>query len=221
MDVQGPRWTRCELDRERADFFDTRVTGRPEIWQTIHAALQVLWDPAADDSNDDGLDGLGTAQSILSAAEVSLPTGDLSSGVYDALGNYYQLPHWVVADPTNMAQHSDDDAKVDLSTAGNDTIGDDDESVSSDTERRREEKGKAVLDLREQITLRARLSESGRDIDVTVGKSDSIRSIVRSIASASAVSRPGPPDSSSSASHWPPMSPNQGPCLARRCLTRR
>ncbi|POR39009.1 Ubiquitin domain-containing protein 2 [Tolypocladium paradoxum] len=181
------RWTRRELDTERADFFDTRVTGRSEIWQTIHAALQVLWDPAADDSNDDGLNGLGTSQSILSAAEISLPTGDLSNGVYDALGNYYQLPQWVVADPTNLAEDGEVDTKVDLSTAGEDTVGEDDELAASDAERRREEKGKAVVDLREQITLRARLSETGRDIDVTVGKSDTVRSVVRSIASGSAL----------------------------------
>ncbi|KAL3961545.1 hypothetical protein ACCO45_003068 [Purpureocillium lilacinum] len=183
------RWTRRDLDKERTEFFDTRVTGRPEIWQTIHAALQVLWDPATEDSNDDGLNGLGTAQSILSAAEISLPTGDLANGVYDSLGNYYQLPQWVVADPTNLADESDPDGKGgDLSTGAGETIAADfDDMPADDAERRREEKGKRVLDAREQIKVRARLSDSGRDIEVSVGKTDPVRSVIRTIASESAV----------------------------------
>ncbi|OAQ81387.1 ubiquitin supergroup [Purpureocillium lilacinum] len=182
------RWTRRDLDKERTEFFDTRVTGRPEIWQTIHAALQVLWDPATEDSNDDGLNGLGTAQSILSAAEISLPTGDLANGVYDSLGNYYQLPQWVVADPTNLADESDPDGKGgDLSTGAGETIAADfDDMPADDAERRREEKGKRVLDAREQIKVRARLSDSGRDIEVSVGKTDPVRSVIRTIASESA-----------------------------------
>ncbi|EQL03319.1 hypothetical protein G6O67_006373 [Ophiocordyceps sinensis] len=178
------RWTRRELDSERAEFFDTRVTGRPEVWQTIHAALQVLWHPTfADDSNDDDLDGIATAQSILSAAEISLPTGDLANGVYDSLGNYYQLSGWIVADPNNLAQDGDVNTKGDLSTPDEDSAEDVEELAVTDAQKRREEKGKAVLDLREHVALRARLSETGRDIEVSVGKSDVVRSVARSIAS--------------------------------------
>ncbi|KAM4066991.1 ubiquitin-binding domain-containing protein [Hirsutella rhossiliensis] len=161
------RWTRHELDSERADFFDTRV----------------LWHPTApDDSNDDDLDGLATAQSILSAAEISLPTGDLANGVYDSLGNYYQLPGWVVSDPSNLAQDGDANAKGDLSTPDEDSAEEVQELAVTDAQKRREEKGKAVLDLREQMTLRARLSETGRDVQVSMGKSDLARSVARSIA---------------------------------------
>ncbi|PHH92066.1 hypothetical protein CDD83_9092 [Cordyceps sp. RAO-2017] len=184
------QWSRRDLDAERADFFDTRVTGRPEIWQTIRAALQVLGQPAIpDDSNDEDLDGLATAQSILSAAEISLPTGDLANGAYDSLGNYYQLPPWVVADPTNLAQdaplrhartHS---AAADASADDDDDEDDDDDDLARrSSQRRREEKGKAVLDLRDQVVLRARLSETGRDIELAVAKSDTVRSVARHIA---------------------------------------
>ncbi|CRK35837.1 hypothetical protein BN1708_019832, partial [Verticillium longisporum] len=70
-------WTRAALARERTDFFDTRVTGRAEVWETLHAALRVLWDPAAQGAADDGTNGLATAQGFLTAAEVTLPTGNL------------------------------------------------------------------------------------------------------------------------------------------------
>ncbi|KAH6609860.1 hypothetical protein Trco_003206 [Trichoderma cornu-damae] len=187
------RWTRRELIKEREEFFDTRVVCRPEIWQTLHAALQVLWEPHPRDPQDD--DGaLATAQTILDAAEISLPTGNLVNGAYDSLGNLYALPEWIVADPDNLADEADPDAKGDASTAGEETVGeedDDDDDVDSDeTERRREEKGKGVLDEREMVTLRARLSETGRDINVTITKSDSVRSVIKKIAELASL----PPD---------------------------
>ncbi|RCI14472.1 hypothetical protein L249_5946 [Ophiocordyceps polyrhachis-furcata BCC 54312] len=161
------RWTRRSLDLERADFFDTRVTGRPHIWQTIHAALQVLAQPH--ESDDDYHDALATAQSILSAADISLPTGDLANGVYDSLGNYYQLPDWVVADPTNLTA-ADRDSHLSSSDA-------------DDAQRTRADKGKAVVHLHEHILLRARLSETGRDIEIAVDKADLVRAVAAGIAS--------------------------------------
>jgi hypothetical protein len=184
-------WTRAALARERADFFDTRVTGRPEVWQTLRAALEELRDP------DDPDQGLATAQTIISAAEISLPTGDLANGAYDALGSYYPLPEWIVSDPTNVVEGSDDN------TADNDDDGDDDDGdakgrVSEDTagdvvdgrdarlddgdSERRREKGKAILDVREQIAVRARLSENGRDYQVLVYKTDTVRTVAKKIA---------------------------------------
>lgn len=171
------------MDQERADFFDTRVTGRPEIWQTVHAALKVLWDPASQDAQDDGSNGLATAQMILSAAEISLPTGNLANGVYDALGNYYQLPEWIVCDPRNVQEDDQEGAKGDVSTVGDDTAADDDLSDDDDEiEGRKREKGKEVIDVREQVILRARLSENGRDIKVRITETESVRSVAKKIA---------------------------------------
>lgn len=184
------RWTRRDLAKERTEFFETRVVCRPEIWQTLHAALQVLWEANPDDSQDED-NALATAQTILDAAEISLPTGDLVNGAYDTLGNLYALPEWIVADPDNLADEGDPDAKGDTSTAGEETAGeddDDDDVDSEEAERRREEKGKGVLDEREMVTLRARLSETGRDVKVAITKSDSVRSVIKKIAELSAVS---------------------------------
>ncbi|KAL6863641.1 hypothetical protein J3F83DRAFT_716516 [Trichoderma novae-zelandiae] len=179
-------WTRRDIDKERAEFFDTRVVCRPEIWQTLHAALQVLWESSPDehDEHDDAPDdALATAQSILTAAEISLPTGDLAHGAYDALGNLYALPEWVVADPENLADDGDPDAKGDT-TAGEETAGEEDDE---DSERRREEKGKGVLGELEMVALCARLSETGVDVKVSVAKKDNVRSVVRKIAESSSL----------------------------------
>ena len=199
-------WTRAALRRERTDFFDTRVTGRQEIWQTIRAALEVLW--IADEAGLGGLqeregatDGpseqdpaiaLATAQTILDAADITLPTGDLAQGAYDALGNYYSLPEHIVSDPLNTSRRPgspDDagleDAKTDL-TAGDETT--EREDGDGEAERRREEKGKAVVDVRDQITIRARLSDGSKDVNVSVGKQDNIRTIAMRVAEGAQVS---------------------------------
>lgn len=218
-------WTRAQLARERADFFDTRVTGRPEIWQTLHAALEILWeadaaaasrtaapapvapaddnesrepDDDADDADEDT--ALATAQSILKAAEITLPTGNLSNGVYDALGTYYALPEWIVCDPVNVAEGSEEQVDDDRSRAAKE-VGEDGEdpaaeegveNVLNEDEdealRRREEKGKAVADVRDLVKLRARLSENSRDIIVSVGSNETARSVARKITDEANVS---------------------------------
>lgn len=212
------------MARERAEFFDTRVTGRQEIWQTLRAALEVLWEAdiaaaarqqehllqqqngdettgiqdqgsSRSEIEEDPAIALATAQSIITAADITLPTGDLAQGAYDALGNYYSLPEHVVSDPINIvvrrpgqsnAEDDMDDMKADL-TAGEETAEDEGEGDvdlldPAEAERRREEKGKAVADLREQITIRARLSDGSRDVTVSVGEAETVRSIARHIA---------------------------------------
>jgi hypothetical protein len=178
------------------------------VWQTIRAALEVLWvaDRLAreresrqqgDESEteapgeEDPSVALATAQTILAAADITLPTGDLAQGVYDALGNYYSLPETIVSDPTNMDGRTGavegtttttrihDDGKGDL-TAGEETAEELDEEGKA--ARRREEKGKAVVDVRNQITLRARLSDGSHDVTVAVGKTENVRSIARRVA---------------------------------------
>lgn len=170
------------MANQRTEFFDTRVTGRPEVWQTIRAALQVLWDPTDGEAQDDGSNGLATAQMILSAAEISLPTGDLVNGVYDSLGNYYQLPEWVVSDPRNVAQDNDDGAKTALSITGEETMAEEEVSEDEGIARTRKEKGKEVIDVADLVPLRARLSENGKDIVVRIGESETVKSVVKRVA---------------------------------------
>ncbi|SPO04132.1 related to ubiquitin domain protein [Cephalotrichum gorgonifer] len=174
------RWTRSALDRERADFFDTRVTGRPEIWQTLHVVLQVLWEEHPAGSDDDGTGGLATAQSILDAAEITLPTGDLTQGAYDNLGNYYAFHEWIVSDPTDLAPEEDEEAGAEEDEDGKGAVpfeeGEDDEAL-----RRREEKGKGVLNARDLVTVYARLSENARDIKISVATGESVRSVARTV----------------------------------------
>lgn len=198
-------WSRNSLDRERTEFFDTRVSGHSEIWQTLKAALEVLWEadiahqptPTSLDGTETEADSdehnpavaLATAQSILDAADITLPTGNLADGVYDALGNYYQLPAQVVSDPVNIVSGDgvgDDNTKDDLPVA-EDTSGNVDPGLH-DTQRRREDKGKGVIDARTQVLAVVRLSETSRDLKLHVGKDENVRCIIRRILEETGVS---------------------------------
>jgi hypothetical protein len=141
-----------------------------------------MWDSAAPDDQED--EGLATAQTILSAAEISLPSGNLVNGVYDSLGNYYQIPEWVVCDPDNIVEEDRLDTKGDVSNAGDETAGEDEEDLNQN----REDRGKAVVDVREQIAVRARLSENGRDVVVNISKHDTVKTLGQRIAEESGVS---------------------------------
>ncbi|KAJ4385417.1 hypothetical protein N0V93_009845 [Gnomoniopsis smithogilvyi] len=180
----GPAWTRRALDAERAAFFDTRVTGHVEVWQTVRAALEVLWTSQRDtEEEDDGEEGgdvaLATAQTILTAAGVTLPTGNLADGVYDDLGNYYQLPAYVVADPVDFIAEEQEGMKEETKDVVVAEDGRDDEE--EEARRRREEKGKNVVDRRAQISVVIRLSDGAKDLKLHVGKEEAVRSIVRTV----------------------------------------
>jgi hypothetical protein len=207
-------WTPAQLSRERQEFFDTRVTGRQEIWQTIRAALEVLWeaesqvragagvgDPEGiqpevqpDNVAEDRSVALATAQSILTAAEITLPTGDFAQGAYDNLGNYYPVPEPVVSDPVNIAVDGDPKAAVGAADADLDDskavlVADEEDGVEDGVaEARREEKGKAVVNKENQVRIRARLSEGGNDVVVTVDRAETVRNIARRVGEIAKVS---------------------------------
>ncbi|KFY42377.1 hypothetical protein V494_02428 [Pseudogymnoascus sp. VKM F-4513 (FW-928)] len=151
-------WTRSKLDRERIAFFDTRVTGRPEIWGAIRSAVEEIHAEAK--NGGDGA-GYATAQTIIDAVGATLPTGDLADGVYDSLGAYYGIPEWVVCDPVNVAE----------------------EGVEAVVEDEDEGKGKVVVTERETVKVTTRLSERGGiDVRVRIGRGESVKTLARMVA---------------------------------------
>lgn len=178
-------WNRADLDRERREFFETRVTGRPEVWAALSTAITLMR----------GGD-LTTAQSIVDAAGVTIPTGDLCEGCYDEQGVLYRLPQCIVSDPENMAQtnmsaanntarnsqvtqeEEDTEALSDGKLATDDASGD--ELIREDLERRRDEKGKTSE--RDLIRVQARLSDrGGPDLVLSIGKGQSVGFLARKI----------------------------------------
>lgn len=155
------QWTRTELDRERNEFFDTRVTGREEIWATLKIVIGLL---AEGDT--------ATAQGILDASAITLPTGDLANGAYDEAGNFYQMPENIVADPNNVFLASKNDF-----VKGE---GDEDATDEEELTRRREEKGKGVLQIGELVKVKARLSDrGGPDLVISFGKKQPVCALIK------------------------------------------
>ena len=164
------QWTRSKLEKERQEFFDTRVTGHAEIWATLKVVVGLLADG-----------DISTAQGILDAAAITVPTGDLKNGAYDEAGNLYQIPEYVLSDPQNLVPDQEIMGKGETS---NEVTDDDDE-----LERKREEKGKAVLKTTDLVKIKARLSDrGGPDIVVAVGKDQPVRAVLQRIRDEASVS---------------------------------
>lgn len=157
------------MDRERTEFFETRVTGHTEIWATLKVVVGLVQDG-----------DIATAQSILDAAAITLPTGDLKNGAYDEAGNLYQLPEHIVSDPTNIIlDQPRDEVKGEVSIDATD---------DEELERKREEKGKAVV--KDMIKVKARLSDGGGpDVVVSIGKEQTVRTLARRIGEEASVGR--------------------------------
>lgn len=157
------------MDRERTEFFETRVTGHPEIWATLKTVVDMMQDG-----------DVPTAQSIIDAAAITLPTGDLKNGAYDEAGNLYQLPEHIVSDPTNIIL---DQPRDEIKGEGSIDASDDEEM-----ERKREEKGKSVV--KDMVKVRARLSDrGGPDVVVAIGMEQSVRVLARKVGEEASVSR--------------------------------
>ena len=156
-----------------------------EIWQTLRAVLDIMRSDGNPGSEEGGL---ATAQQILDAAAITLPTGDLVAGAYDGFGNHYPLPEHIVADPTNMAY-----ASSSLGIDDGDKGAESEEPDEDELLKRREEKGKGVLTADDLISVRARLSDgSGPDLTVSIGKEDSVRLLARRLLEESGVSSTNP-----------------------------
>jgi hypothetical protein len=145
--------------------------------------LEVLW-AGGDPGEDDG--GLATAQSILNAAGIAVQHGDMTKLVYDPFGGLYELPKHIVSDPQNLAPSPAPAPKDDDNRSKED--GDSEEIDEDEVLRRREEKGKAVVNEADMMSVKVRFSDSSPDHVVAFGKNDSVRLLVRRIGDETGVS---------------------------------
>lgn len=157
------------------------MSGRPEVWDALRVALSFMRDG-----------DLQTAQSIIDAAGITVPTGDLCEGSYDESGALYRLPQCIVSDPVNIVPDPPQDESLEehAGSEGEDdnladskmmADGSDEELIpEDDEERRREEKGK--ISARDLISVTARLSDpEAPDVTVTVGRSQPVSVVARKI----------------------------------------
>lgn len=107
--------------------------------------------------------GIATAQQILTAAEITVPSGDLADGAYDSFGAFYPLPEHIVSDPANIVQ------AVTLEAAGK---GEESENTKEVTI----VEGNKVARPEEKISVKARRSDGVvKDLVIKASKKDSIQ----------------------------------------------
>ncbi|KAK6335231.1 hypothetical protein TWF718_010666 [Orbilia javanica] len=96
----GPVPSITSLQKEREDFWYTRVTGRAEVWAAIRKVCEMLM---ANDSDEQ----LKTARQILISSEITMPTGTFDDrGAYDGAGNNYLVPRHIISNPINVREAS-------------------------------------------------------------------------------------------------------------------
>ena len=201
-------WTQPHLKREREIFWDTRVSGRQEVWAAVKLAVEMaggvgdatgVGSTRTDGSRDSTQRkaDLQGAQAVLDAAGVTCPTGRLGDGVWDEHGQLYKLPRWVLSDPVNVVEggdHEDEDEDVDALAAeeGEDDDEEGKEEYLSDTEEKEKvEKGKGRVlkaDAEDSLKIKARLSDRGTDVIVLVNKSANVKTLIKSVKEEAEVS---------------------------------
>ncbi|KAI7372013.1 hypothetical protein BTJ68_10808 [Hortaea werneckii EXF-2000] len=178
-----PPWSRTMLERERASFFDTRVTGRQECWEAVRLVCEMLRQGNVAD-----------AQGVLDAANLSVPQGRVAidkgrhrhrGGVYDERGELYDVPLWVVADPQDVVEDEETaeaEKDFDGTASDSDNAAGEEEDDATAGQQRREEKGKGrAEDIGELLSVRCRLSNLGSDVVVEVGSKQKVTVLVRNI----------------------------------------
>ncbi|KAK4988976.1 hypothetical protein LTR50_003572 [Elasticomyces elasticus] len=178
-----PPWTRSTLDREREAFFDTRVTGNPDVWAALRLVCEML-------RNGD----VSGAQGVFDAVGVTCPSGRIVGerpvgvrrvegrrGVYDERGEGYEIPGWVVRDPEDIVEDGGmDSGKEEVDRSTKEEGVEEEEQIARDKKRDEKGKGRAVP-VGPMVKIRARLSDRGTDVLVAVGAEQTVGDVVRRI----------------------------------------
>jgi len=195
-----PAISRVELVKRREEFWDTRIEGKAEMWQAIRMSAE-----AGDAS---------TAAAIMDSAGLTPYDIDKADSCYcyDQLGNRYEVPMFVLYEPSNLLDdnstnlpkqnialdtHKQNDPRLASSQSKEDTV----ECTSSSKSIASPVKGEAGPSLIESVNTsansdsssehdekkEARISfkvrlSSGQDISVTMKPTDSISEMKRKVA---------------------------------------
>merc|ERR1719336_1615164 len=89
-----PPMTKQELENKRRIFWETRVTGRIEMWQILKMSIE-----AERDSDEE------TAATIItSAGATPWQAGRSCRFCYDATGERYEVPMYMFEEPRNITE---------------------------------------------------------------------------------------------------------------------
>jgi hypothetical protein len=146
-------WTRTRLEQERTDWWDTQVTGSPEVWGAIRIATQHLQAGEVQE-----------AQTMLDATGCTCPAGMLWKGVYDPTGVLYRVPEWLVVEPEGLIREGDENAEP-SAVGTSEVVG--------------EDAGKEIMvEKDEMASVRIRTSHNQKDVVVSIQQRDTVALIL-------------------------------------------
>ena len=176
-------WTRSRLEKQREEFFETRVTGDAQAWVAVRRVCELLRE-----------DEVADAQAVLDASGMTCPRGRVvrargrdrrHGGVYDGTGKLYEIPDWVVRDPEDVVEDTPaekDEADAVAGVEDEDTDDDDLKSAGSPMASPRQEKGKGrARSLGREMKVRCRLSDRGEDVTVKFQEKEPASVVVQRI----------------------------------------
>eukprot|EP00833_Pecoramyces_ruminatium_P012165 jgi/Orpsp1_1/1186197/evm.model.d7180000048836.1 len=189
--------TKEDVQKRREEFWLTspNYDGRQEIWQALKAICEA--------------EELELAQVIADSAGISIPTGKLTDGCYDELGNQYILPNFCLIEPSNLVESSSandvnqpllsgegslapSDNKLNDASASSVALNDGntqyftkDEDGTLITKLAMDAGGKSAVGS-ENATTTLRLSNN-KDIKIIVNKADTIKYIMQCIEKSEAI----------------------------------
>jgi len=169
--TRRPHFTHSDLLRERQAFFETRVTGRPEVWAAIRLVCELV---------EKG--ELIEAQAVLEAAGCTCPTGAIwgkRGGVFDELGQKYTVPPWVVGEPEGILNGSED-SDVEI-RRGKDEVNSEGDDIGP--KKGEKGKGRAVEDegVNNGAKVRVRLSHTARDLAINISMVQKVHVLIRKV----------------------------------------
>jgi hypothetical protein len=155
-----PILSRKTLLKERTAFFDTRVTGREEVWQAVRLVCESI------EAGE-----LDQAQALIDAAGCTCPSGDVwgkKGGIYDEFGEKYVVPTWIIGVPAGIVEGGDDADEIK------------EVDVSPESGKGKKEKGKGRMIVDEDtlsegdLRVRVRMSHTARDVVVRTSNDDKV-----------------------------------------------
>ena len=184
-----PAHTMASLRRARDEFFETRVSGRIEMWSAVRTICEMI------EQGD-----LGDAQAILDASGGTCPSGLMwgrKGGCYDERGERYVVPTWCLGKPSGIVDDDGDELDGRSRQEGEKRqSGRSEDSALADEIRlfskNSKGKGRTIPDhgaiKGTEIKVKVRLSHTARDVVVTVGNEDNVELLIRRAKSLGGVS---------------------------------
>ena len=156
------------MEKERNDWWDTRTSGQPQIWGAVRLMVEHLQRGE-----------VAEAQALLDATECTCPNGQLWRGVFDASGDWYKMPEWIVIEPEGLVEDEELSAEEDAPGATDGAL--------------EEEKNLEVEELGEQVKVRVRLSTDAKDVVILMRKNEKVSALITKLKQKTGVSVPCAP----------------------------